>query len=163
MDILTRFGLAVLIVSIGLALYWTWTRLQLWKLRRAAQDPAYAGLETFQPGTPALLYFMSPTCAPCHTIQSPAVDSLIADYGEQLQVIKIDASERTDLADYWGVLSVPTTFIIDRQGRPRRVNQGVTSAAKLRQQLIEFGGLDNTPAPSAQTSRTTIGRELVEE
>ncbi|HLE53485.1 MAG TPA: hypothetical protein VI755_15570, partial [Anaerolineales bacterium] len=38
-------------------------------------------------------------------------------------------------ADYWGVLSVPTTFIIDRRGRPRRVNHGVASAEKLFKQI----------------------------
>jgi len=38
------------------------------------------------------------------------------------------------------VLSVPTTFIIDSQGRPRRVNHGVASAEKLLNQIEEVEG-----------------------
>jgi protein-disulfide isomerase-like protein with CxxC motif len=55
--------------------------------------------------------------------------------GEKVQVIEIDASERKDLADEWGVLSVPTTFILDKKGQPRQVNHGVTRAEKLLAQL----------------------------
>ena len=45
---------------------------------------------------------------------------------------------RPTVADHWGVLSVPTTFIIDPQGQPRRVNHGLTSRSKLAVQLAEF-------------------------
>jgi hypothetical protein len=62
---------------------------------------------------------------------------LQAELGRDLQVIEIDATERPDLADYWGVLSVPTTFIIDSKGQPRGMNFGTASAAKLYQQLRE--------------------------
>jgi hypothetical protein len=44
------------------------------------------------------------------------------------------------VADYWGVLSVPTAVVIDSQGRPRRVNHGVTSAEKMLKQIEEVEG-----------------------
>jgi hypothetical protein len=50
-------------------------------------------------------------------------------------VIEVDAAAQPELANYWGVLSVPTTFIIDRRGRPRRVNHGVSGADKLKKQI----------------------------
>jgi hypothetical protein len=57
--------------------------------------------------------------------------------GDAVQVIEIDASAEPELANYWGVLSVPTTFIIDSKGRPRRVNHGIASSQKLGRQIDE--------------------------
>ena len=55
--------------------------------------------------------------------------------GEKVQVIEIDATERKDLADEWGILSVPTTLIIDKKRQTRQVNHGVVRAEKLLAQL----------------------------
>jgi len=107
-----------------------------WLLRRAARlgadDPVLAGL---RPGVPAILYFTSPGCAPCQFQQKPALARLQADLGEGLQIVEIDALAQTDAATRWGVLSVPTTFVLDRAGRPRDVNYGVAGAEKLKAQL----------------------------
>ncbi len=107
-----------------------------WLLRRAARlaggDPVLAGL---RPGVPAIVYFTSPNCAPCQFQQKPALARLQADLGEGLQVIEVDALAQSDAAMRWGVLSVPTTFVLDRTGRPRDVNYGVAGAEKLKAQL----------------------------
>jgi hypothetical protein len=55
--------------------------------------------------------------------------------GETLEVIEIDASARPDLAKTWGVMSVPTTFLLDARGEARYVNHGVTRAEKLLEQI----------------------------
>ncbi len=137
MDILIRLGIAILIVLVGIALYALWTRLHLRRLRKRQ---VFAGLEEHRAGVPAILYFTTPYCVPCKTQQQPALEELTEQYREHLQIIQIDANEHPELADSWGVLSVPTTFIIDALGRPRHVNHGVASAAKLRQQLREKAG-----------------------
>ena len=56
--------------------------------------------------------------------------------------LEVDVENQPDLASHWGVLSVPTTFIIDLEGRPRRVNHGVARETKLRQQIEETSGAD---------------------
>ncbi|MBI3742009.1 MAG: thioredoxin family protein [Chloroflexi bacterium] len=132
-----RIVSATIIFALGIALYFVWTRGKLWRLRRGAAS--MRGLETREEGKPAILYFTSPDCIPCRTLQIPALERLISQARGALQIIKIDATLYPKTADSWGVLSVPTTFIIDHQGKPRRVNHGVTSAAKLRQQLREIG------------------------
>lgn len=141
MEIAIRLGIALLIAMAGIGLYWAFNRARLASLQRAHQQPLAAGLEEFRSGVPGILYFTTPDCAPCRTIQGPAIEELRAQFGERLQIIKADATERMDLANQWGVLSVPTTFIIDAQGQPRHVNNGVTSASKLRQQLREYTNL----------------------
>lgn len=129
-ELLLRGAFALVIALVGLAAYWALNRFLLWRLKRRP-----LGLEALQPGTLGILYFTTPDCQPCKTVQRPALQKLSEELAGRLQVIQVDATERTDLADYWGVLSVPTTFIIDSKGQPRGVNHGVTSAEKLLHQL----------------------------
>lgn len=131
-EFLTRMVLALTIVGLGLALYLLTNRVVL---ARASQK--YLGLENFQLGIPAILYFTTPTCAPCKTVQRPAIQKVKEKLGEYVQVIEVDASTRSDLADYWGVLSVPTTFVIDKKGQPSHINHGVTLTEKLLSQIAK--------------------------
>ena len=129
-DLLVRALWALFIAGLLLVAYWAFNWLIVARVRNRR-----LGLEGFSPGVPGILYFTTPTCVPCKTIQRPALARLQERMTDSLQVIEIDAADRSDLADYWGVLSVPTTFIIDARGRPRRVNHGVSSAEKLYKQI----------------------------
>lgn len=133
--ILTRILWAAAIIGGGIAVYWLANRVILRRVRGKR-----LGLESVRPDIPAILYFTTPTCAPCKTVQRPALGRLKERLGDCLQVIEVDTSSRPDLADYWGVLSVPTTFVIDSQGRARRVNHGVASAERLLRQIEEVEG-----------------------
>ncbi|MBI3912649.1 MAG: thioredoxin family protein [Chloroflexi bacterium] len=132
-----RILIAAVIFAAGILLYWMWTRLQLVRVRR--EHTRAPGLESLERGRVAILYFTTPDCIPCKTIQMPALEKLLAETRGALQVIRIDATEHPQTADYWGVLGAPTTFLIDSHGRARRVNHGVANAAKLRAQLKEIG------------------------
>ncbi len=145
---LERTILAIGLILLGLGAYLAVTRLQLRRAGRAAAGAP--GLETLEPGKPAILYFTAPGCVPCRTVQVPALEKLQAELADGLQVIKLDATRRLDAANFWGVLSVPTTFVLDRRGRARRVNHGVAGADKLRGQLQDIGEV-----PVAQASRVT--------
>ena len=124
---LERLAIAIALVLVGFAVY----RLYGWlSLRRIEVK-----LEAFKPGKPAIVYFTDPGCTPCLLVQDPALEEIAARHGEQVQLIKVQALERPDLTDSWGVLSLPTTFIIDGRGRPRGVNHGVARAPKLLDQL----------------------------
>lgn len=128
--ILTRTLWALAIAGGGIAIYWLVNRAMLARLRGKR-----LGLESIQPGIPAILYFTTPSCTPCKTVQHPALKRLQVQLGDRIQVIKVDATARPDLADYWGVLSVPTTFIIDSHGRARRINHGIAGVQRLLKQI----------------------------
>ncbi len=128
--ILQRIALAVLIVVLGWLAYRLWNHIIL--TRRNSQRLM---LREYRPGRPAILYFTAPGCLPCKTIQRPALSQLRRTYNDKLQFIEVDASKQPKLADSWGVLSLPTTFIIDSMGQPRRVNHGAVGADQLIAQL----------------------------
>jgi len=131
-DMLVRLGFALAIALGGWLLYAAWRRWQLARLRSPQ-----LGLETWQGDGPAILYFTTPDCVPCKTQQRPELQKLREEYSGSLQVIQIDATQQPKVADYWGVLTVPTTFVINSRGQARAMNPGVASAQKLLSQLAQ--------------------------
>jgi thioredoxin-like negative regulator of GroEL len=129
-EILARSALAVGIIVAGLVTYrWINQRLLV-----RAQNNIFTLFDTL-PNKPVIVYFTTPDCAPCKTVQRPALQKVTTILGENVQVVEIDATERPDLAKTWGVMSVPTTFLLDAHGEARYVNNGVTRAEKLMEQL----------------------------
>lgn len=129
-DILLRFGLALGIIVSGVGIYWYLNQ----RLLARAQGGIHA-LFGAQPDKPTIIYFTTPDCAPCKTIQRPALEVLSNLFGERLQVVEINAVERPDLAKTFGVMSVPTTFLLDEKGAAKYVNNGVTRLEKLLEQV----------------------------
>jgi len=129
-DILLRFAFAIGIIVLGVGAY----RLMNQRLLVRAKNNVFTLFSTL-PNKPVIVYFTTPDCAPCKTVQRPALDQVTNLLGEKLQVIEIDAYERPDLARRWGVMSVPTTFLLDARGEARYVNSGVARAEKLMKQI----------------------------
>ena len=132
-DILLRSVFALVIIGAGLFAYWLINQRSLVK----ARSNIYTLFEQL-PNKPVIVYFTTPDCAPCKTVQRPALNQVRRLLGERLEVVEIDATQRPDLAKTWGVMSVPTTFLLDARGEARFVNNGVTRAEKLMEQLDTF-------------------------
>jgi thiol-disulfide isomerase/thioredoxin len=128
--VVLRFGLAIVIIGLGAFTYWLINQ----RLLVRARNNVFT-LFNVLPNKPVLVYFTTPDCAPCKTIQRPAIHRISSLFGEELEVVEIDATERPDLAKVWGVMSVPTTFVLDATGEARYVNNGVARAEKLLEQI----------------------------
>jgi thiol-disulfide isomerase/thioredoxin len=130
---LERLLIAGLLIGVGTLLWIAFNRMSV---RRMAQlAPADPVLADLRKNTPAILYFTTPSCIPCRTLQQPALVALEAELGLGIQVIQIDSVEQPDIADRWGVFSAPTTFILDENRTPRQVNRGVASIETLKRQI----------------------------
>jgi thiol-disulfide isomerase/thioredoxin len=129
-EILLRLGSALGIIVLGVSVYWLLNQ----RLLSRAGNQAQALLNPL-PNKPTIVYFTTPDCAPCKTIQRPALDKVSNLFGDGLQVVEIDATERPDLAKTWGVMSVPTTFLLNSRGEARYVNNGVARVEKLMEQI----------------------------
>jgi len=130
---LERVGVAVALLAMGYLAHRLVRCYLLWRAAQQAEaDPL---LRQAQQNMPTVLYFTTPNCAPCKYAQRPALAQLQQEMGERFQLIQVDATEDPAAATRWQVQTVPTTFVLDRSGKPTQVNHGVADATKLRQQI----------------------------
>ena len=123
---LVRLIFAAALIAALAGTYGAVTAFVLARARRKGQ-----GLSQFTPGTPGVVFFTTPDCVTCKAAQKPALKALADRLSGGVQVIEVDALDNAVLAKQWSVLSVPTTFVLDRDGRPRQVNHGYASTEKL--------------------------------
>ena len=84
--------------------------------------------------TPTLLYFRSDTCAVCPT-QGRYVEEVANGWNGRLSIRKIDTDTEPETAQRFGVMTLPTTILVDDNGAVRDVNYGLTNAHKLNKQV----------------------------
>ncbi|MGE5777093.1 MAG: thioredoxin family protein [Chloroflexota bacterium] len=130
-DTWTRALLTSGMILAGCGLY----LLYNWMLSRRIGRGLLAELGVHHPGTLLIVYFSTPTCVPCKTIQRPTLEGIVRVMDGTVQILEIDASQSPDLASRWGVLSSPTTYVVDPHGKIRFVNHGVARMEKLLMQL----------------------------
>lgn len=89
-----------------------------------------------QVSKPTIVYFGSNGCAACKRTQKPVLEKILAEYGnEQLILTVYDVDESPDIAKKWGVMTLPTTFVLDSTGAIKHVNNGLIVSKNLRKQL----------------------------
>ena len=66
--------------------------------------------EVLESKQPVLLDFFASWCGPCKML-SPIIDE-IAEEREDIKVVKIDIDQQPELAAQYGVMSVPSLFVI---------------------------------------------------
>lgn len=97
---------------------------------------AWTALGAAPDGRRAVVQFSTASCAACHTAQAPAIARAARELGaDSLRVIEVDAARQPAIAQAFGVLTVPSTVVLDAAGEVRAVNQGFAPTARLVQQL----------------------------
>ncbi|GAS94476.1 Thioredoxin [Mycolicibacterium canariasense] len=106
-------------------------------LRAAAEDAAVEDVDTSDLGLsgtgPTIVHFTAVWCGPCAAVRR-VVTQVCAELPEVAHV-EIDMDANPAAARRLSVLSLPTTFIFDAQGRQRYRATGVPKAADLRSAL----------------------------
>ena len=83
---------------------------------------------------PTVVHFSAVWCGPCAGVRQ-VVNQVVADLPSVAHV-EIDMDANPAAARRLSVLSLPTTFIFDRDGRQRYRTAGVPKAADLRAALV---------------------------
>ncbi len=84
--------------------------------------------EVLQSERPVLLDFYATWCGPCR-ILAPILDEIAAEHPE-FKVVKVDVDAAPELAEAYGVMSIPTLYVI-RDGKPVKKSMGALPKAQL--------------------------------
>ncbi|WP_459549097.1 thioredoxin family protein [Nocardia sp. X0981] len=87
--------------------------------------------------SPAVLHFSAEWCGPCAAVRRVVADATrdLADSPRPPRDIEIDIDADPALAKALNVLSLPTTFVFDAEGRERFRISGVPKTSDLRSAL----------------------------
>lgn len=124
--LLITFGLMAFLGVVFMLL----KRRQIAKANRASQQLSQ------QTNMPTIVYFWSNGCAVCKGQQKPIIEGIVAEYGEsQVKLTMYNIDEAPEVAVEWGVMTLPTTFLLDATGTIKHVNNGLIYSDNLRKQL----------------------------
>jgi hypothetical protein len=84
-----------------------------------------------------ILSFSSPDCQQCKRLQTPALERLLEARGETVTVIKVDATTDQDLVRTYRVLTVPSTVVLNTEGKAHAINYGFADTHRLLTQVDE--------------------------
>jgi len=72
----------------------------------------------FEGEIPAIIDFYADWCGPCKTI-APILEELQAEYGDKLNIYKVNTEEQKELAGVFGIQSIPSLLFIPKEGQPQ--------------------------------------------
>lgn len=72
----------------------------------------------FEGKKPAIIDFYADWCAPCKMV-APILDELKVEYGDKLDIFKINTEQEQELAGMFGVQSIPSLLFIPSEGQPQ--------------------------------------------
>jgi len=72
----------------------------------------------FEGNKPAIIDFYADWCAPCRMV-APILDELKEEYGDKLDIYKINTEQQQELAGMFGVQSIPSILFVPTEGQPQ--------------------------------------------
>jgi thioredoxin 1 len=78
---------------------------------------------------PTLVDFWAPWCGPCRAI-APILEELAVEYGEKVNVVKVNVDDNPATASQYGVRSIPTLLLV-KNGKVQETQIGLLSKNQL--------------------------------
>jgi len=72
----------------------------------------------FEGEIPAIIDFYADWCGPCKTI-APILEELQSEYGDKLNIYKVNTEEQSELSSIFGIQSIPSLLFIPKEGQPQ--------------------------------------------
>ena len=85
--------------------------------------------DVLQSGTPVLVDYWAEWCGPCKMI-APILDEVAKDYGERVQVAKMNVDDNREVPAKFGIRGIPTLMLF-KDGQLAATKVGALSKAQL--------------------------------
>ena len=72
----------------------------------------------FEGDTPAIIDFYADWCGPCKVV-APILEELKDEYGDKLDIFKVNTEEQRELSSVFGIQSIPSLLFIPKDGQPQ--------------------------------------------
>jgi len=72
----------------------------------------------FEGKVPAIIDFYADWCGPCKMV-APVLEELQKEYGEKLNIFKVNTEEQQELASMFGIQSIPSILFVPLDGQPQ--------------------------------------------
>ena len=89
----------------------------------------------FEGDKPALIDFYADWCGPCKML-APILDQLSEEYGDKINIYKIDTEAEQELAAAFGIRSIPSMLFCPMDAAPQMAN-GVLPKAELERVIAD--------------------------
>mgnify|MGYP003294837667 CR=1 FL=1 len=86
-------------------------------------------------GKVILITFFATWCGPCK-MMAPIMDELAAEYDGEVYIYKVDTEAEQELAQVFGIRSIPSILFIPMDGQPM-MSQGAMPKAELKKIIDE--------------------------
>jgi thioredoxin 1 len=72
----------------------------------------------FEGKVPAIIDFYANWCGPCKMV-APILEELQTEYGDKLNIFKVNTEEQQELSGMFGIQSIPSILFIPLDGQPQ--------------------------------------------
>ena len=94
----------------------------------------------FEGNKPCLIDFYADWCGPCKMI-APVLEQLQNEYGDKLNIYKVNTEDERDLASMFGIQSIPSLLFVPTEGKPQMA-MGALPKETFEQAFKEIFGVD---------------------
>ena len=81
----------------------------------------------FEGKRPALIDFYADWCGPCKML-APILEELSVEYGDKIDIYKIDTEAEQELSAAFGIRSIPSMLFCPTEGEPQMANGALPKA-----------------------------------
>lgn len=89
---------------------------------------------------PAIIDFYADWCGPCKSL-APILETLSEEYGEKINIYKVDTEAEQELSAAFGIRSIPSMLFVPAKGQPQMA-QGALPKQELEKLMKDVLGVE---------------------